>query len=33
MADLLYFGLTIIFLAASWGFIVVCERLMENKKK
>jgi hypothetical protein len=32
MADLLYIGLTIIFLAASWGFIVVCERLMENKK-
>ena len=33
MADLLYVGLTIIFLAASWGFIVACERLMENKKK
>jgi hypothetical protein len=32
MADLLYIGLTIIFLAASWGFIVACERLMENKK-
>jgi hypothetical protein len=32
MTDLLYIGLTIIFLAASWGFIVVCERLMENKK-
>jgi len=33
MADLLYVGLTIVFLAASWGFIVACERLMENKKK
>ena len=33
MADLLYVGLTIIFLAASWGFIVACERLMEEKKK
>jgi hypothetical protein len=32
MADLLYVGLTIIFLAATWGFIVICERLMENKK-
>jgi hypothetical protein len=33
MIDLLYVGLTIIFLAASWGFIVACERLMEEKKK
>jgi hypothetical protein len=33
MADLLYIGLTIIFLAVSWGFIVACERLMEDKKK
>jgi hypothetical protein len=32
MVDLLYVGLTIVFLAASWGFILVCERLMENKK-
>jgi hypothetical protein len=32
MVDLLYVGLTIIFLASSWGFIVVCNRLMENKK-
>jgi hypothetical protein len=32
MADLLYVGLTIVFLAASWGFIVVCERLREDKK-
>ena len=33
MTDLLYIGLTIVFLAVSWGFIVVCERLMEDKKK
>jgi hypothetical protein len=33
MNDLLYIGLTIIFLAVSWGFIVVCERLMQEKKK
>jgi hypothetical protein len=32
MTDLLYIGLTIIFLAATWGFIGICERLMENKK-
>ena len=31
MIDLLYIGLTLIFLFASWGFIVVCDRLMENK--
>jgi hypothetical protein len=33
MADLVYVVLTIVFLAATWGFIVACERLMENKKK
>jgi len=33
MNDLLYVGLTIVFLAVSWGFIVVCERLMQEKKK
>jgi hypothetical protein len=32
MTDLLYVGLTIIFLAVSWGFIMMCERLMEKKK-
>jgi hypothetical protein len=32
MADLLYVGLTLVFLAASWGFVVLCERLMEDKK-
>jgi len=33
MIDLLYIGLTLLFLALSWGFIVACEKLMENKKK
>ncbi len=32
MTDLVYIVLTILFLASSWGFIVVCDRLMENKK-
>jgi hypothetical protein len=32
MTDLIYIGLTILFLALTWGFIVTCERLMENKK-
>ena len=31
LTDLLYIGLTVVFLAASWGFIVLCERLMEDK--
>jgi hypothetical protein len=31
MADLIYLALTLIFLALSWGFIVVCEKLMEDK--
>ena len=31
MADLLYIALTLIFLALSWGFIIVCEKLMEEK--
>ena len=33
MTDLVYIVLTIIFLVASWGFILACERLMEEKKK
>jgi hypothetical protein len=32
MTDLIYIILTILFLIASWGFIVFCDRLMENKK-
>ncbi len=31
MADLLYIGMTLIFLALTWGFIVLCERLTEDK--
>ena len=31
MADIVYIALTLIFLALSWGFIVVCEKLMEEK--
>ena len=31
MTDLIYVALTLIFLALSWGFIVVCEKLMEDK--
>jgi hypothetical protein len=33
MTDIIYIGLTIAFLLLSWGFIVACERLMEDKKK
>jgi succinate-acetate transporter protein len=32
MIDLLFVSLTIVFLLLSWGFIVFCDRLMENKK-
>jgi hypothetical protein len=32
MTDLIYVGITIVFLLLSWGFIVFCDRLMENKK-
>ncbi len=31
MSDLIYVGLTILFLALTYGFIVLCERMMENK--
>ncbi len=31
MSDLIYIGLTILFFALSYGFIVVCERLMDDK--
>jgi len=31
MTDLVYIVLTFLFWAASYGFIVVCERLMEDK--
>jgi hypothetical protein len=32
MADLVYVGLILVFVAVSWGFIVICEKLMEAKK-
>jgi hypothetical protein len=32
MVDLLYITLTILFFAASYGLIVLCERLMEETK-
>ncbi len=31
MNDLIYVGLTILFLALSYGFIVLCERMMQDK--
>ncbi len=31
MIDLIYIGLTILFLAVSYGFIVLCDHLMEDK--
>ena len=31
MADLLYVALTLALIAASYGLVVVCERLAENK--
>ena len=29
--DILYIGLTLVFFALNWAFIVVCDRLMEDK--
>jgi len=29
--DIVYIGLTLIFFALSWAFIVMCDRLMEDK--
>jgi hypothetical protein len=31
MSDLIYVGLTLLFLALSYWFITVCERLMEDR--
>lgn len=31
MTDLIYIGLTLLFLGLSWGFIVACDRLMEDQ--
>lgn len=30
MSDLIYIGLTVLFFALTYGFIVICERLMEE---
>jgi hypothetical protein len=32
MNDILYLALTILFFALTYGFIVVCERLMDETK-
>jgi hypothetical protein len=32
ITDLLYLGLTLLLLLASWGLIIVCDRLMEDTK-
>ena len=32
MNDLLFIGLTLLFFALTYGFIVVCDRLMEEIK-
>ncbi len=32
MNDLLYIGLTVIFFLLTYGFILACEKLMEEKK-
>lgn len=31
MNDLLYLGFTVLFFALTYGLIVICERLMEDK--
>jgi hypothetical protein len=31
MSDLLFIGLTLLFLALTYGFIQICEQLMEGK--
>lgn len=31
MNDVIYVGLTLLFLALSYGFMVLCERMMEAK--
>jgi hypothetical protein len=31
MNDVIYIGLTVLFFALTYGLIVVCERLMEDK--
>ncbi len=31
MSDVIYIALTILFLAVTYGFIVLCDHLMEDK--
>jgi hypothetical protein len=31
MNDILFLGLTVLFFALTYGFILICERLMEDK--
>lgn len=31
MNDLLYLGLTVLFFALTFGLLVICDNLMENK--
>jgi hypothetical protein len=31
MGDLVFVGLTLVFFAATWGLVVICERLMEGQ--
>lgn len=31
MSDLFYLGITILFFALTYGLILICERLMEDK--
>jgi hypothetical protein len=31
-ADLIFLGLTLLLLLASWGLIVLCDRLLERRK-
>ncbi len=32
MNDLIFVGLTVLFFALTFGLVVLCERLMENKQ-
>ena len=31
MLDLFFIGLTLLFWAVTWGLLIVCDRLMEDK--
>jgi len=31
MADLIFISVTLLFFAATWGLVLVCERLMEGQ--